>query len=144
LETNRTMSVFQIGKTYSSQRSVLNWMWCFTAVILATQKVEIWKIEVGGQPRQRFIKPHLNQWKCMVWCWCVCHPNYPFQKIPKAKRAGSVAQVAECLPGRDAQVPEFIPECYQKKSVSQNFYVRWLASHFLKSISCAAFQKDFA
>jgi hypothetical protein len=43
-------------------------------VILATQEVETVRITVQGQPRQKFVRPHFNQWLVIVVHFC--HPSY--------------------------------------------------------------------
>jgi hypothetical protein len=45
-----------------------------TAVILATQGVDIKRTAVGGQPWPKFMRHHLNQWLGMVEF--TCHHRY--------------------------------------------------------------------
>jgi hypothetical protein len=38
------------------------WVWWYTPVILATGEVEIRRIEVQGQARQKLVRLHFNKW----------------------------------------------------------------------------------
>jgi hypothetical protein len=90
-----------------------------TVVISTTQEAEIEKITILGQPGQKRSRDPISTEKAGQVIR-TCHPSYsgksemgaswsrlawakskiPISKITSAKRAGGIAQVVKCLPGK--------------------------------------------
>jgi hypothetical protein len=65
----------------------LRWTQWLKPIILATQKVEIRRIVVQAQPRQKFKRPHLNKWVCMVvHMWGSTSRRIAMQAAPDIKQ----------------------------------------------------------